>query len=120
LGHDERKVTAVQVQINDSGDFSFVPSIEVCPSDSNPRTGDHDDIAKELIAATTDRARKLRSLVKLTDDPAANCAMVAEMHVKAVIEWSDDKEVGGEIASVILERGKKWRWFNRPDFCADV
>jgi hypothetical protein len=40
-------------------------------------------------------------------------------YVAAVRDWSGDSDIGGEVATVILERGKGWRWFHRPDFCPE-
>lgn len=44
-------------------------------------------------------------------------ATKTEMYVKTVTDWSGDVNIGGEIATIILEHGKKWRWFRRPSFC---
>jgi hypothetical protein len=40
-------------------------------------------------------------------------AAKSSMAVKAVMDWSNDPTIGGDIASIIIERGKKWRWFSR-------
>jgi hypothetical protein len=40
-------------------------------------------------------------------------------YVAAVRDWSGDNDIGGEVATIILERGKGWRWFHRPDFCPE-
>ncbi len=40
-------------------------------------------------------------------------------YIAAVRNWSRDDGIGGDIAAVILERGKDLRWFHRPDFCPD-
>jgi hypothetical protein len=37
-----------------------------------------------------------------------------------VRDWSGDVGIGGDIATVILERGQKWRWFHRPSFCPEA
>jgi len=42
-----------------------------------------------------------------------------KMAVEAVRDKGNDPYVGGDIATVILERGHKWRWFHRPDFCPE-
>ena len=36
-------------------------------------------------------------------------------YVAAVRDWSGGKDIGGEVATIIVERGKGWRWFHRPD-----
>ena len=36
---------------------------------------------------------------------------------QAVIDRAGDHRIGGQVASIILERGHNWRWFRRPDFC---
>jgi len=40
-------------------------------------------------------------------------------YVAAVRDWSGGKDIGGEVATIIVERGKGWRWFHRPDFCPE-
>ena len=39
--------------------------------------------------------------------------------VTAVRDWSGNDKIGGDIATIILERGKPWRWFHRPYFCPE-
>jgi hypothetical protein len=46
-------------------------------------------------------------------------AVQSSMVVRAVMDWSNDPTIGGDIASVIIERGRKWRWFSRPAFCPE-
>jgi hypothetical protein len=46
-------------------------------------------------------------------------AIQSLMVVKTVMEWSNDPTIGGDIAPIIIQRGKKWRWFNRPAFCPE-
>jgi len=50
---------------------------------------------------------------------AERMAITASAYVKAVRDWGNDATVGGDIASVIIERGQKWRWYRRPDFCPE-
>jgi len=46
-------------------------------------------------------------------------AIKIEMYAKAVTNWSGDSGIGGAIATVILERGQKIRWFHHPSFCPE-
>jgi len=70
----------------------------------------------------TERARSIIA--------AANKEIVGKLQVDAIAirlvainsavrDWSRDSGIGGEIAAIILERGKGWRWFHRPDFCPE-
>lgn len=120
LGYTEvGNVSAVQVQIEVSNSVNVTTFITALPPDSCPRTGGHDPIVEEVLAGDTNRARKLRASINLTGNPATNWAIKAQTCVKAVIDWGDDRNVGGEVATLILERGQKWRWFHRPDFCPE-
>lgn len=42
-----------------------------------------------------------------------------EMYVKSVRDWSTNAGVGGDVATMVLEMGKKWRWFHRPSYCPE-
>lgn len=66
----------------------------------------------------TGRAKKLVSELGDNKGPDADAARYSA-YVAAVRDWSGDNGIGGEIAVTILERGKSWRWFHRPDFCPE-
>lgn len=41
-------------------------------------------------------------------------------YLDAIREWSHDPAIGGDdIATIILERDKGWRWAHRPEFCPE-
>ena len=46
-------------------------------------------------------------------------AMKAAMIVQATADWTSDSRTGGEIASIVFERGQQWRWVHKPSFCPD-
>jgi hypothetical protein len=48
---------------------------------------------------------------------AEEAAIWVSTITQAVIDRSGDHNTGGQVASIILERGHNWRWFRRPDFC---
>lgn len=41
------------------------------------------------------------------------------LYVEAVRDWARDSGIGGEVATIILEKGKGWRWFRRPNYCPE-
>jgi hypothetical protein len=49
--------------------------------------------------------------------PPEKAAIWASAVTQAVIDRAGDAHIGGQVASIILERGHNWRWFRRPDFC---
>jgi hypothetical protein len=84
--------------------------------------GGHPEIIEELDHGMTERARAKIAQMKARRPRAPGVDVWADrssMAVKVVMDWSNDPTIGGEIASIIIERGKKLRWFNRPTFCTD-
>ena len=85
--------------------------------------GGHVEIISEFDhGGRTDRARTL--LAKISSDGsdrslAEKSAIKSQAFVEAVRDWSGDVTIGGEVAVLILERGKKWRWFKHPNFCPE-
>jgi hypothetical protein len=82
--------------------------------------GGHLEIIEELDRGTTERARAKIAQMKARQAKASGVDVLADkssMAVKAVMDWSNDPTIGGDVASIIIERGKKWRWFSRPTFC---
>jgi hypothetical protein len=84
--------------------------------------GGHLELIEELDRGMTKRARAKIAEMRArqatapgVDDWADKSSMV----VKAVMDWSNDPTIGGDIASIIIERGRKWRWFSRPTFCKE-
>jgi hypothetical protein len=78
----------------------------------------HLDLVREFLnGGQTQRAKKIiAELGPRAFGPDADAARYMA-YVAAVRDWSGDSAIGGEIATIILERGKNWRWFHRPDFC---
>lgn len=78
------------------------------------------DIIREFAnggetARAKDALARLGPLPDGTDGIAARYAA----YVAAVRDWSGDVSIGGDVATIILERGHDWRWFHRPDFCPE-
>jgi hypothetical protein len=78
------------------------------------------DIESEFAnGGQTDRAKKVMQDTGWAT--AGNGPDTTALHlstlVTAVRDWSGNDKIGGDIATIILERGKPWRWFHRPDFC---
>jgi hypothetical protein len=117
LGHDGRgNVSGVLAQIQELQPSAFTPVITPVPVDIVCRTFGHDDIQKQFEWPISHRARELLNSVKATPDQAENKGLELKMRVKAVIDWSEDSKVGGEVAVMILGRGAKWRWLSQPKF----
>ena len=80
------------------------------------------DIEREFSGGgQTDRARKVMAdngWTKLGQGPDTLAVHLTNL-VTAVRDWSGNDKIGGDIATIILERGKPWRWFHRPDFCPE-
>jgi hypothetical protein len=77
-------------------------------------------IAKEAKERATERSKALyeRLSEKLSHSTNADQdALAADETVQAVEEWGDNKSVGGDIATVILEVGKPVRWYTKPSGC---
>ena len=80
------------------------------------------DIEHEFTAGgLTDRAKKIMQDVGWAT--ARSGPDTAALHlstlVAAVRDWSGNDTIGGDIATIVLERGQPWRWFHRPDFCPE-
>lgn len=80
------------------------------------------ELVREFLhGGQTDRAKKIiadRGWASLGDTADAEAARDIDI-VGAVRDWSGNKTIGGDIAAIILERGKNWRWFHRPTFCPE-
>jgi hypothetical protein len=114
LGHDTMgPVRAAQAQIQESNGtvFNLVRSI---PSHTYSYTS-YKEIIDEVLACRTDRAKALYHSYRSTGG-ASDWAVRAQLCVRAVVDWAGDQEVGGEVATIVLEQGRRWRWFHRPAF----
>jgi hypothetical protein len=80
------------------------------------------DIENEFAdGGQTDRARKVMQgagWATAKNGPDATALRLSTL-VTAVRDWSGNDKIGGDIATIVLERGKAWRWFHRPDFCPE-
>jgi hypothetical protein len=80
------------------------------------------DVEQEFAnGGQTERAKKIiqdNAWAKIGNGPDAVAVRFGNL-VAAVRDWSGNDKVGGDIATLILERGKDWRWFHRPDFCPE-
>jgi hypothetical protein len=78
----------------------------------------HYEILDEFYGKqVTERAKKI--IAETADwkpGPDTDAARYSS-YVAAIRDWSGDTGIGGEVATIILERGRGWRWFRRPDFC---
>jgi hypothetical protein len=84
-------------------------------------TDGHEAIIQEVDALSSNRSIILRSkFVDPGNNQATFRATMARMYVTAARDWTGDNEIGGEIAAIILERGRKYRWLHRPGFYVDV
>jgi hypothetical protein len=80
----------------------------------------HYDITNEFSDGDqTKRASKM--LAEIGNYPTVPDAAAARYmaYATAVRDWSGDPAIGGGIATIILERGQRWRWFNRPKYCPE-
>jgi hypothetical protein len=97
---------------------SFTPTVQAHieqPVDK-PLTDIESEFAND---GQTDRAKKLMQdtgWATARNEPDATASRLRTL-VTAVRDWSGNDKIGGDIATIILERGKPWRWFHRPDFC---
>ena len=80
----------------------------------------HFEILEEFYGSRrTDRAKKIIAETAGWNSGPDTDATRYSSYVAAVRDWSGDTGIGGEVATIILERGKGWRWFHRPDFCPE-
>lgn len=91
------------------------PVIRIMPPGALSNTGTHLAILNEISTRKTRRA-KSPPRIRVTSATVTDWAKMAHATVTAVRDWGNDDEIGGEIATIILERGQKCRWFNRPNF----
>jgi hypothetical protein len=82
----------------------------------------HKEIVAEFGADISKRAQELLNNFGYVsgDSTVENYAIRAKAIVTAIKDWSGDNKIGGDIAVVTIEAGKKWNWFNRPAFCPQL
>jgi hypothetical protein len=104
---------------------------QIAPYEGNVRyrASAHGDIMKEFLDKPTERANQLKRdfifeykdhIPTPTDDNADGAALIATAIVKGIIMWSGDEGVGGEVSTIILERGRGVRWFRQLSFCPAI
>jgi hypothetical protein len=109
------------------GKVHFSHSAEAITPTATPRVAQSADqraldVESEFAnGGQTDRAKKIIhdngwALIGVGADAQARRF---ENIVAAVRDWSGNPAIGGDIAVIILERGKTVRWFHRPDYCPE-
>ena len=53
----------------------------------------------------------------ISDEHADGAALLVTAVVKGIIRWGGDEYSGGEVATIIMERGQKTKWFRQLPFC---
>jgi hypothetical protein len=67
----------------------------------------------------TERARRIIAQFGASQGGPDAVAARYSAYVTAVRDWANDRAIGGETATIILEKGSGVRWFHRPDFCPE-
>jgi hypothetical protein len=85
------------------------------------RVTGHPDLINEIRNNQSERARRLSARIEVASKDrlteVEKSATSIQLKTEAIIGWANDPRIGGEVAVVILEKGKKLRWFRRPSFC---
>jgi hypothetical protein len=89
------------------------------PDDMTIVTQGYEDIIREFGAEQSHRTRQALAGIDQFQSPLQRTAFLLGAIAAGVRDWSGNAEVGGEIAVIILEREKGWRWFSRPSFCPE-
>ena len=88
------------------------------PSAGPKYVSGYTDIIREFRnGGKTQRAKRVLSRLDPAQQGPDAVAGRYSAFARAVRDWTGDKGIGGEIATIILEKGRGWRWYNRPDFC---
>ncbi|THD46898.1 MAG: hypothetical protein E7774_05715 [Bradyrhizobium sp.] len=82
----------------------------------------HPEIVAEFVIYNSNRAQDLLKRLGyiVGNSSVENYAIRAKAIATAIRDWSGDDKIGGDIAVITIERGKKWNWFNRPAFCPEL
>lgn len=67
----------------------------------------------------TERAKQALSAVDVSLPIPDIIAARYSIYAASVRDWAGNNGIGGDIATIIIERGKGWRWFHRPTFCPE-
>jgi hypothetical protein len=79
-------------------------------------------ILREILRGSSARGQALKSQLRSVGEGKTRAERAVEWVTavtKALIYWSGDQRVGGDVASALVERGKPWRWYRRPAFCPE-
>ncbi len=94
------------------------PAVFSDPSAGPKYVSGYNDIIREFKnGGKTERARRVLSRLDPAQRGPDAVAARYSAFVRAVRDWTGDKGIGGEVATIILEKGKGWRWYSRPDYC---
>jgi hypothetical protein len=99
---------------------SFVPTAK--PHLDQPADKPLIDIESEFAnGGQSERAKKVMQDIgwATAGNGADATASRVSTLVTAVRDWSGNDNIGGDIATIILERSQPWRWFHRPVFCPE-
>ena len=82
----------------------------------------HTEITAEFGDKISKRAQELLNRFGYVSGRTSveNYAIRVKAIATAVRDWSGDNKIGGDIAVITIEKGKKWSWFNRPAFCPEL
>ena len=78
------------------------------------------ELLQEILGDRSPRAHALNAEISAQADHRPEVEQIAirlQLTTQAILRWADDPRIGGDVAVMILEKGRKWRWFHRPDFC---
>jgi hypothetical protein len=119
------------------GDIAFaansspaVPALTVAFSEPRVPWGVYENVVSdgnravitEILRGSSPRGRALKYQLRTVGDGKSRAERAVEWVTavtKALIYWSGDPRVGGDVASAVVERGKPWHWYHRPAFCAE-
>jgi hypothetical protein len=96
------------------------PAILSDPADSPIYVSGYFEIVREFMRGSpTKRAADVIAKIGPLQYTPDSVAALYSAIVKAVGDWTKEPGIGGDTATIILERGRSWRWYHRPDFCPE-
>jgi hypothetical protein len=108
---------------------AFVPS-KTPPYSTRPvierlgkteRSVGKEELLSEILGDRSERAHAVNAEIQAQGDDRPEIERLAvklQLTTQAILRWADDERIGGDVAVMILEKGRRWRWFHRPDACA--
>lgn len=81
--------------------------------------GDYSSLFAELKINQSERSKKINADVnerakQQNLSKMRRIALIIKTYIEAVIDWSGDPAIGGEIAVAVLMRGGKLEWYHEP------